>query len=238
MMRSSILWDQQRRNVFGLAIGFGILVGAVAPEAAAEQINSASSSMRVSFHIPAQPLAQALIAYGTATGFELYYNAALAAGRRSHAVSQTLPPADALRRLLEGTGLAPQITGPTSFILIPAPIIHAAAPATPRPNPYEFYFADIQERIGAALCHSTMTGGREEETFLRVWLASSGVISRAEIFGANENGADQRDLVNAVQGLSVAPPPLDMPQPVTLVVFPPASVWKNCRSADQNRAVE
>lgn len=231
--------DQKPGGCLGLATSLAIFIGAIMPASAAEQANVVSTE-RVSFHIPAQPLAQALIAYGTATGFELYYNAALAEGRRSRAVTQMLPPINALRKLLEGTGLVPQIIGPASFILIQAPreIVRRTAPAAPGPGPYESYFSDIQARIGAALCHSATAGQQVDETFLRVWLSPSGVISRADIFGADENGADRRDLVNAVQGLSVTPPPSDMPQPVTLVVFPPASVWRDCRSADWSQGAK
>jgi hypothetical protein len=239
IMRSIVLWHPKRWNHLSCAIGLAILISSSASETAAEQTNDASTR-RVSLHIPAQPLAQALIAYGAATGFELYYNAALAEGRRSNAVNQTLLPVDALRKLLEGTGLRAQITSPASFILMQAPreIIRQAAPATRRPGPYESYFADLQARVGAALCNRAATSQQGEETFLRVWLSSSGLITRADIFGANEDGANQRDFVNAVQGLSVMPPPSNMPQPITLVVFPSTSVWRNCDSTDWDQGAK
>lgn len=50
------------------------------------------SEARIDFNIPAQPLARALVAYGTATGLEIFYNAALADRQNSFEVAGSLTP--------------------------------------------------------------------------------------------------------------------------------------------------
>ena len=54
----------------------------------------------------AQPLAQALASFAQRTGLQLVYVSRLASGKRSHPVAAGLAPAQALAKLLEGTGLA------------------------------------------------------------------------------------------------------------------------------------
>lgn len=58
-----------------------------------------------SFDIPAQPLAAALIAFGEQSGLQVTVDSALVAGLRAPAVVGRFTPAEALRRLLAGTGL-------------------------------------------------------------------------------------------------------------------------------------
>ena len=55
--------------------------------------------------IPAQPLPAAIRQLAEKTGMQILYAADLVAGRTSHAVSGRLAPAEALREMLEGSGL-------------------------------------------------------------------------------------------------------------------------------------
>jgi iron complex outermembrane receptor protein len=57
------------------------------------------------FDIPAQPLASALTAFGQQSGLQVTFAPAMASGRRSSAVSGSLAPEEALRRILAGTGV-------------------------------------------------------------------------------------------------------------------------------------
>ncbi|MGE4323532.1 MAG: TonB-dependent siderophore receptor [Sphingobium sp.] len=72
------------------------------------------------FDIPAQPLPSALTIFGRQSGLQVSVPAALAGGRTSGAVSGTLPPLEALSRLLAGTGLVYRISGDI-VTLEPAP---------------------------------------------------------------------------------------------------------------------
>jgi hemoglobin/transferrin/lactoferrin receptor protein len=59
----------------------------------------------VQFDIKAQPLAAALMAFGSQSGVIVAAPSALTRGRISTAVAGTLSLSDALTRMLEGTGL-------------------------------------------------------------------------------------------------------------------------------------
>jgi hypothetical protein len=215
------------------AVVLGLAVDAIPPALAAQDGNEGTLGAPTAFNIPAQPLGSALAAFGAATGLDLYYNAALAEGRRSKTVRGTLGPLSALQRLLQGTDLLPRMTGSRSFILVPA--LHEAAlpalPAATAQGRYEPYFAAIQARISEALCRGPIAaaGG---ETFLRLWLTASGTVGRAEVLGS---GADGHAVAAALDGLAIGAPPPDMPQPVTLVIFPPSAAWQDCGEGDASR---
>ena len=68
------------------------------------------------FHIPAQPLASALNAFGRQSGLQVTLAAATSRGVSSSAVSGTLPVDTALGRLLAGTGIPYHISGGTAVI--------------------------------------------------------------------------------------------------------------------------
>jgi iron complex outermembrane receptor protein len=68
--------------------------------------------------IPAQPLAQALTAFGRQTGLQVLYVSGVVDQRRSHAVSAGLGAQDALTRMLEGTGLKFEHLTPRSIRIL------------------------------------------------------------------------------------------------------------------------
>lgn len=84
-----------------------------------------------SVNIPAQPLSAALIAFSRQTRIEIVAPSTVTAGKRSAAVSGTLPPLAALQRLLAGTGLTYRFTGARSVTVEAVPVAAAvgAAPA-------------------------------------------------------------------------------------------------------------
>jgi len=64
-----------------------------------------TESTALAADIPAQPLAQALAAFGRQTGLQLIYVSSVIGNERSQAVAAGLKPDEALARLLQGTGL-------------------------------------------------------------------------------------------------------------------------------------
>ncbi len=70
----------------------------------------AQASRTVAFDIPAQPLAQALTAFGRQSGLQVAFDPAAAAGKTSVALNGLMATEQALRTLLGGTGLAYQFT--------------------------------------------------------------------------------------------------------------------------------
>lgn len=213
---------------------FALALVAVAPGSAAAQDQNDARAGAITFDIPAQSLARALIAFGTATGIDLYYDAALADGRLSTAVTGTLPPRAALQQLLQGTGVVARVTAPETFILVPAPR-EARAPAPAR---YQGYFAAVQARVGDALCRGAgAAAAQSREALLRLWLTPAGTVDSVEVLGAASEDREGRGLADAMRGLAIGAPPADMPQPITVVVFPRSAARRDCSAAaDRQRA--
>lgn len=80
----------------------------------------ASSNVR-SFDISAQPLPDALILFGRQAGIEVTAESANTQGRTTQGVSGSLAPAEALSRLLAGTGLTFRWTSARAVMIEPAP---------------------------------------------------------------------------------------------------------------------
>jgi len=81
------------------------------------------------FQLPAQALGRSLARFIELTGWEIGYPAALVAGKEAAAISGRLAPAEALRRLLDGTGLAAHELGPGNYTLVPVASTRAVPPA-------------------------------------------------------------------------------------------------------------
>ena len=77
----------------------------------------AAPAQQIRFEIPEGPLSAALVQYAHQTGDQLLYDANLLAGRRSVGLKATLAPDEALRRLLAGTDIIFQRTGPKVLVL-------------------------------------------------------------------------------------------------------------------------
>jgi hypothetical protein len=71
----------------------------------------------IPFDIKAQPLAQALMAFGSQSGAIVAAPSALTTGRTSAAVAGNLSLSDALARLLKGTGLQFSKTDNGTFVI-------------------------------------------------------------------------------------------------------------------------
>lgn len=69
------------------------------------------------FNIPAQPLSDALTAFGRQSGLQITYQPELAAGLSSRAVSGSYTPEQALQQLLTGTGVAYRFTNDRTVTL-------------------------------------------------------------------------------------------------------------------------
>jgi outer membrane receptor protein involved in Fe transport len=83
--------------------------------------------------IPAQPLAQALAAFGRQTGLQFVYVSGVVRNQKSHAVSAGLGGHEALARMLEGTGLKFEYLTPRSIRVLIAEVAAPREPATKIP---------------------------------------------------------------------------------------------------------
>lgn len=208
----------------GTAMSWGTMLLAVSLIASvpvhAESARDFRSSEPMTFEIPPQPLARALEAYSAVTGLDVFYNAALAERRNSAAVTGTLTPRQAIEIILAGSGYVPRVTSPGALTIVapdPTPTAHAASDQR-----YEAYFSFMQERINDVLCTLPDGAAGSKDIVLRLWLASSGDVLRAAVLG--EGDESLAPFATAIASAKFAPPPAEMPQPVTLVVFPASSL--------------
>jgi len=99
------------------------------------------------FHIPAQPLSEALIQFGRQSGLQVSADASVIRDMRSAGVTGTLTRDQALTALLAGTGLVYRING--SMVALERP--GAAAPGAIQLDPVQVQAAPVpqQAEIGA-----------------------------------------------------------------------------------------
>lgn len=108
--------DRRARRSWLLA-GAAALIGGLAPAAAHAQAAPAAQAQSGSFAIAAQPLGDALVAFGRQSGWQVAVDPALVAGRGAPAVSGAVAPEAALDRLLDGTGLIWRRTAERSVVV-------------------------------------------------------------------------------------------------------------------------
>jgi len=114
-----------RRGVILGALSMTVIgLASVAPAPAMAQ-GTASATRQ--FDIPAQSLREALMIFGQQSGIQVTAQGPLVEGRTSTAVSGNLAPAEALSRLLTGTGLTFRFDGRDAVRIEPAPEVSSGA---------------------------------------------------------------------------------------------------------------
>ena len=132
----------------------------------------------VSFNIAPQPLRSALLEFGVQSGQQLSYRDSPAFKRTTRAVTGNQEPDDALRQLLDGSGLQARRRGNMLLISMaqaaPAAMIAASgeAPAAPPPEPEAATSPNGLEDI-------VVTATRREEKLQRVPIAVTALSSEA-----------------------------------------------------------
>lgn len=194
------------------------------------------SASELQFDIPSQPLAAALRAYGQATGLEVFYDGSLSIGRFSAAVRGSYPPMTGLRALLRGTGYVARNTEIANTVtIVSAPPVASLRAGFERFQPY---FAVLQARFSDALCDTDDSMLGAEMVTLRFWVDPSGVITHAEALGLDGDVDGRRAVAAKLKGLRVGKdPPPGLPQPLTMVVYPPsAGEAAGCSPTNSRRA--
>jgi hypothetical protein len=224
------------RNWHGIVVTAVVLCvlgakGAIAPTAAQQAGASPRplhSDARIEFDIPEQPLGSALKAYGTVSRLELFYESSMVDHRRAPPLHGLFTRAAALQLLLDGTGFSVASLAPGTITLLPPPTgaANGDGPAVTRSRATEFmpYFALVQEGIRSAFCRSPAAETSDAELFIRLWIAPTGVIARAEYFPSPGSEPQSRAYDAAIGSIVIRePPPQRMPQPITVMVLPRAS---------------
>lgn len=110
----------------------GALAGMAAPLAVQAQ-PAVAPAERIAFDLPAQPLLNALRAFGRQTQYQVLYDGALIAGRQAPALNGRFTPREAIERLIAGSGLSAHSAEQGSFTLrkVVAPELREGSAATP-----------------------------------------------------------------------------------------------------------
>ena len=134
----------------------------------AESVRS-QSARTMHFELPAQSLALTLQAFGRMTEMVLLAPAPLLEGRTSAAVSGDFAPHDALTRVLAGTGLEADFSGPDEAMIVaqttpPAPDVTASGSVQTQPLPIALPVdglgEDGEQRAYAAMIQERLTDGQ------------------------------------------------------------------------------
>jgi hypothetical protein len=214
-----------------LAVGLSVMVSFATP--GFSQAAAASQETTIKFDIEAQPLASALDRYGDATGREVFYDTALAQGRRSGGVKGTFGPVGALQVLLEGTGLSARFMADGSFVLLSTPplsrqpAVRAAPPAV-----HQRYYARIQENLRDAFCRRSDAQPGRYRVVAVLWIGPYGDVQRVQRLGSAGTIDVDRGIDATLRGLRLdEPPPAGFKQPVLIMIVPQAAgVTIGCRS--------
>jgi len=195
------------------------LIGLLSSISAAVPVASQATEALIEFDIPAQALDAALSAYGSTARTQLLFDPDLIEGRRANGLKGTFTAADALRRLLAGTGIVARMIGDDDFTLVPD--LAAADPrdVSPMVRRFDAYSAAVQGAMGRALCRHEKTVPGSYRVLARVWIGASGVTDRAELLTSSGDAGRDAMVVASFRRLAIGlSPPGDLPQPVTLLV--------------------
>jgi hypothetical protein len=188
----------------------------------------------VQFDIPAQALSEALYTYSSVTGIEILVPGEMLLRLRSSRVTGALPPEDALRILLAGTGLVPRDTGASAFTLVPDTRNATTSARVPR---YPQYSAALQSAVTSALGRLRQTRPGGYRVAARLWVGPSGAVTRVGFLGTTGDADRDAALANLLGRLVVSePPPANLPQPTTLVVLPRAENAADCNAGGAGAA--
>jgi hypothetical protein len=221
LSRSWIFFSLCKAGMVVLCSWLAIGAAAIGTYVSAAELKTGSKEP-VMFNIPSQPLADALVAYGAATGLEVYYDGTLALGKRSAAVEGSFTAAHGLEILLDGTGYWPRATARDTFTLIS--LQHAELPARVTQSQlrqHEQYFAALQAGITAALCDAD--AGYQKQIIFSFWVTGAGAIYGAKILGSAYDASNSARIIERIDKINIGTSsPAEVPQPITMAVYPPS----------------
>jgi hypothetical protein len=236
--------DRRRTAVAGRKLSllaFGLALTAIIVAAQAEQRGVVSATEAVAFHIPAQPLAGALQAFGERTGIQLLYESDSAAGLSSSAVEGDFTPSEALTVLLNGSGLKVRYSSPDAITIALPPGRGDEPPSHPLAGadlslgtlrvrgtaddsdraPLHDFIATVQSDVQTALRRDPRTRSGSYRLVIDLWLDSSHAVQRTELFQSTGDRDRDTTVRGVLQGLVIsraAPPSAHQPVRVAIAV--------------------
>jgi hypothetical protein len=220
-------------------LAFGLVLTAIIVAAQAEQREVARATEAVAFHIPAQPLANALQAFGEKTGIQLLYESDSAAGLRSAAVEGDFTPFEALTVLLNESGLKVRYSSPDAITIALPSARGDEPPSNPLSGadmslgtlrvrgaaddsdsaPLHDFIASVQSDIQTALRRDPRTRSGSYRLVVDLWLDSSHVVQRTELFQSTGDRDRDTTVRGVLQGLVISrAAPSNAHQPVRVAI--------------------
>ncbi|GAB6850721.1 secretin and TonB N-terminal domain-containing protein [Paraburkholderia kururiensis] len=205
----------------------------------------------VRFDLPAQPLSQALQAFAHVTDLVVLAPAPLLEGRTSSALSGDYAPRDALERLLAGTGLRADFTGPDEAIIVAQPEGAASTPpaaagsdpASAAPptdgmsgnDEQRAYAATLQARMTDALCAQPATVPGSYRLVAQLRIDDKGTVVAVNLVASSGLASRDAAIVRALRRMRLdSAPPAGVPEPVTILLRPVGSgVHFRCPQPDE-----
>jgi hypothetical protein len=239
--RLALSWSDVRKCV---AAAFVMLLSSYhLPAKAGRQQTEADAAALRHFDIPAQPLLSALERFGDIAGRELLYDAQLAEGRASTAVSGDFSPSQALQILLGNTGLIAKFSTETAIVIVPA-----AKPAAGNTQTlldqqadnnrlvFANYYGLVQGQIRHVFCDKALLQPGEYRAAAQIWIAPSGGVQRASLLESTGDRHRDSAIIHALADMHMGgAPPAGFAQPFTLVIRPQASARsRDCTAADRS----
>ncbi|MCU1068007.1 TonB C-terminal domain-containing protein [Stenotrophomonas maltophilia] len=174
------------------------------------------------YDIPAQPLEQAVERFSVISGWSVMYPGDLAAGRSSQALRASLMPLPALQMLLQDTGIEAEVIGEQRVVLrrgtssAAEPGVGVDLPEAERRRRY----GGLQQRLRAAFCDDPEIAPGRYAATLRFRVDAEGQVQQPELLSGSGSARRDARLLQALQGLVLAPDAAALPQPVTLQIRP------------------
>lgn len=186
----------------GIACAACALVLMAAPPAlhAQPQLDARPARATRVFNLPAQPLADALRQLGSVAGINVVFDPQAIGPRPARAVKGTLTAAEALQRLLRGTGFAATFTSPDTAVVKPAPAAAPAAAGAGGGAQIEFNDARLLDSV-IVIGHAEALTATRADTPVKEIPQSVSVISRETL--DQQNAVDLGSALQWAPGISV-----------------------------------
>ncbi|MEI2417936.1 STN domain-containing protein [Orrella sp. JC864] len=189
----------------------------------------ANSHSRLYFDMPQQPLNAALASFQDVADLPLLYDSDGVRARRAQAVRGWYTPVEALRRLVQGSGMAVRHAGGGVAMLVPTAPAAGTAAARRAPSGQGRDHALLQWRITQSLCADPATQPGGYRLALRVWVEQQRIVR--VVLAPTGDAARDDGVRQALQGLSVPGlSPAAQGQPVALLIEPQAQPGRDCHA--------
>lgn len=197
------------------------------------------------FDLQAQPLESALARFGRITGHSVLVASSLTAGKQAAAVNGELAPREALRRMLDGTGLVARYSAADAFTLMPetqaapaevdararAEEARTARAAEEAQAAAQTAYAQVLQRsITRVLCIAQPDAFGRFRLGLQLWIDAQGLVEDTRLLEGS--GIPERDsaVLASLRALALdAPPPPTLAQPLTILLTPRPDPGRDCR---------